>query len=66
MYEKDGKWYPGPIYGMENYLIDEIASAFNVSYELVHCNQTWGTKDSQGNWNGIIGAVHRKVWMNCI
>ena len=45
---------------MELELLNAMKKSFNFQYEIVDCNQIWGTYIN-GTWNGIIGKVLDEV-----
>ena len=45
---------------MEVELLNEMKKFLNFQYEIVNCNQIWGSYIN-GTWNGIIGKVLDEV-----
>ena len=46
--------------GIEVELLNAMKKFFNFQYEIVDCNQTWGSYIN-GTWDGIIGKVFDEV-----
>ena len=45
------------------HLIDTLSKFFNFSYEIINCNNNWGTKLANNTWNGLIGLLTKEVSM---
>ena len=47
--------------GTDVILFQTIAKHLNISYEVLYCNQVWGTQPLNGTWDGIVGKLVSKV-----
>ncbi len=36
----------------------------NFTFDLLYCNHKWGTKQPNGSWDGIVGAIAEGVKYN--
>jgi hypothetical protein len=48
--------------GYEGKLIQTMSKHFNFTYELIICNNDWGTQMPNKTWTGIIGKIVSEVY----
>ena len=47
--------------GFELKMIETLAQYLNFSYEIINCNNVWGSLITNQTWNGIIGLLVKNV-----
>src|SRR2546430_2165291 len=57
---KTGKWVQGPVFGLDNYLLDFIVVHLNITYVLVENRQTdLGVQLQNGSYTGLLRGFER-------
>lgn len=47
--------------GYEVEILKILSAKFNFSYELLDCEQQWGSINADGTWTGVVGKLVNKV-----
>jgi hypothetical protein len=47
--------------GIEFYYLETMSQILNFTYSLIHTNHVFGSKQSDGQWNGVIGMISKNV-----
>ena len=47
--------------GYEGLIVETLSKCMNFTVEVIDCAMVWGSKQVDGNWTGLVGAVYEGV-----